>query len=1257
MTVTGDGVQSADAAAASFARRSVISAVSYVAGAAAVLGAGYLSLAVVPNWIFLAIVLIVLAWDAYCLWAEEAQLGHRPVVRTLAAASVAVSFTAAASGPHPQMWVAPVAFVCLAVPLMLESILARATATRVDFVAHLPGVSAAGRMPRLGRPAVTASSVAIGIGAATSSFGGSGLLWLLTAVVMDLFYLSITVIAIHRIRKNTVLNRDLAAAVADYRPEFIIYTSRPDDASYQITMWLPYLERTGRKFAIVTRNAEPAEALAEQTTAPVIARRSVAELEEILVGSIRAVFYVNASSGNATMVRYRELTHVYLGHGDSDKPPSYNPLHAMFDAIFAAGPAATRRYAAHGVTIDNDKFEIVGRPQLESVQRSTAAITRTESPTVLYAPTWRGHVDETMLYSLPRAPTIIERLLQRGARVIFRPHPFSYQFEDDTAAIESVHRILAEDRARTGREHLFGAAAETDHDVIECANLSDAMISDVSSVVSDYLYSGKPFAMVAVSAGVDEFVELYPIGQAAYLLEGDLSNIDHVLDRLLDTDPLWQQRLNLRADYLGDFPDANYADHFVAAAERMISERRLDDGIGRQDAREASESVDATADDTQEPSESTADALTTEDADPSEGDVATLSEETPDNGEVITDGTVTDPASWTSTMGRLRQKVAGRTLLPSGFSLAAFVLLLLSAPIAIVATLGLLGSLVHLLQNRRAVIGRRRPTDMLRVVNAARALLAVTFGVAWTVSYGWSWPIVVASLLLVMTIALETGLEKAWRAIGLEARNIPDARTSGYQPVDRGYVAVTSSVVTGLCWICAYFGAVAIDPFILSLVPFGLAILLYCSGILRGVRSIRLDAQLPALLDDYGAEFAAYFGSNMGIDYQLGMWLPYFQRTGKRFIIVTRDIKMMRTAGRMTKAPVINRPTLRSLEDVITPSLKAAFYVNNAGLNTHFIERREMTHVWLNHGDSEKPACYNPVHGIYDYIFAAGQAGIDRYARHGVEIPDEKFQIVGRPQVSGIRRRTQRIDSIQNKTVLYAPTWRGPYKDTEVYSLPQGEQIVTALLDRGCTVIFRAHSLNYQFPDAKATIARINGMLAADQSTTGRIHKWGVRAEKKMSLTECFNASDAMISDVSAVITDYLQSDKPFSIVSVGRSAIELAGDAPASAVSYVIDGDLANLDPALEQLLHTDPLSANRDQMRKYYLGDFNARHYADAFVDAAADVVDQRAAADAEAEWAGQIAPEMDSTTPVTEAPAHTMTPHAPAADEQQNDAAQLQ
>ena len=88
----------------------------------------------------------------------------------------------------------------------------------------------------------------------------------------------------------------------------MVYTSRPDDASYQVTMWLPYLKRAGLPFVVVTRTAEPAAALARLTDVPVIEARSLKLLESIVVPSLRAAFYVNASSGNGALVRYQHLT-------------------------------------------------------------------------------------------------------------------------------------------------------------------------------------------------------------------------------------------------------------------------------------------------------------------------------------------------------------------------------------------------------------------------------------------------------------------------------------------------------------------------------------------------------------------------------------------------------------------------------------------------------------------------------------------------------------------------------------------------------------------------------------------------------------------------------------------------------------------------------------------------------------------------------------------------------------------------------------
>ena len=93
----------------------------------------------------------------------------------------------------------------------------------------------------------------------------------------------------------------------------------------------------------------------------------------------------------------------------------------------------------------------------------TDPVAEVSTPTVLYAPTWRGHVEETMLYSLPTGERIVAALLDRGATVIFRPHPFSYDFDErrrDHRAGSS--QLLEADARRSGRQHLWGAAAESE---------------------------------------------------------------------------------------------------------------------------------------------------------------------------------------------------------------------------------------------------------------------------------------------------------------------------------------------------------------------------------------------------------------------------------------------------------------------------------------------------------------------------------------------------------------------------------------------------------------------------------------------------------------------------------------------------------------------------------------------------------------------------------------------------------------------------
>ena len=133
--------------------------------------------------------------------------------------------------------------------------------------------------------------------------------------------------------------------------------------------------------------------------------------------------------------------------------------------------------------------------------------------------------------------------------------------------------MLEADTEATGREHLHGDLAEREMDVVDCINACDAMISDVSAIVGDFLHSGKPLSMVSPRTGAEEFLEQFPMARAAYVLEADGSaprGLDAMLEALIGSDPRRDERRRWATYYLGDIPRENYAERFVHVAREEL---------------------------------------------------------------------------------------------------------------------------------------------------------------------------------------------------------------------------------------------------------------------------------------------------------------------------------------------------------------------------------------------------------------------------------------------------------------------------------------------------------------------------------------------------------------------------------------------------------------------------------------------------------------------------------------------------------------
>lgn len=473
--------------------------------------------------------------------------------------------------PHPSHALLAISGVIIMALLLNQATFKRVVTRKPIEAAHLPGARfASGPLvdPRIIFIAETVLVLLTGVSSAAA-----WPVWPLAVSTFAVAAVSLILLAQMAVQHSRahLAPSIVRKALEHHRPEFVLYFSAPIGNEYHVEMWLPYLERLGRPFVIILRESWAFEPIAAMAKSPVILCKSVALLENAIVASMRAAFFVNNGAKNAHMVRFNQLTHIQLLHGDSDKTSSYNPVTAMFDKVYVAGQAAVDRYAANGVYIEPSKFVVVGRPQVETIRVATRPIREASPKTVLYATTWSGLYTDANYSSLRIGSVIIRELLNRDVTVIFRPHPLTGRIAETAALAAGIEQLLAADKLRAGRNHIFGAAAQSELSLFECFNRADAMISDVSGVASDFLYSEKPLAMTDMIGDGPKFVENFPLAKAAYVLRGDASNLTEVLDDLLDADPLARTRRSVKEYYLGDFPAETYADGFVRAARAELA--------------------------------------------------------------------------------------------------------------------------------------------------------------------------------------------------------------------------------------------------------------------------------------------------------------------------------------------------------------------------------------------------------------------------------------------------------------------------------------------------------------------------------------------------------------------------------------------------------------------------------------------------------------------------------------------------------------
>lgn len=359
---------------------------------------------------------------------------------------------------------------------------------------------------------------------------------------------------------------EVTAAVRDrviaLRPQVMLYHSGAPTASYQVNMWLSTLEALPRSTIVVLRERSILRHL-EATSLPVMCIPGPVDLDRLGLGSVRVALYVNNAGKNVPLVRESGIEHVFIGHGDSDKDASSNPFSKIYNQIWVAGPAGRERYIRSRAGFRVDDIVDVGRPQISGVDTYAGPIGAAKM-TVLYAPTWEGFDGEAARTSSVRTgPTLVTRLLSRpDVRLLYKPHP--HIGKESAAAAAADKQIRSAIRRARGRHRVIVGSTPTLYD---CFNKADLLIADVSAVLSEFIATGKPYAVVNLTSMDDEaFRAAFPATSAAYLLDQDGEPLDETLQHVRVGDPLAPRRRELR-DYLLGADEPGTRSRFLAAVD------------------------------------------------------------------------------------------------------------------------------------------------------------------------------------------------------------------------------------------------------------------------------------------------------------------------------------------------------------------------------------------------------------------------------------------------------------------------------------------------------------------------------------------------------------------------------------------------------------------------------------------------------------------------------------------------------------------
>lgn len=257
-----------------------------------------------------------------------------------------------------------------------------------------------------------------------------------------------------------------------------------------LNFWLPYFKEVVDNTLILVRNKEVFHWLSENYPRWHIAyAKEYTDIDKLLPNfKFLSHMYYSSNTGNTIhTLKYNEITHIFLGHGDSDKSASAHKYFRVYDEIWVSGQAHIDRFKNAGFDVDLMTFKKVGRPPLRNILKNNKIDWRDRMElSVLYLPTWEGVYEESNYSSIHLSSELLQSI-----RALTETSQISAKFHPVTGSRDIQYSTLPMDLSQQLTPQNI-KVVDKEVSVSELVAKSNIFICDISAVVSECLAADCP---------------------------------------------------------------------------------------------------------------------------------------------------------------------------------------------------------------------------------------------------------------------------------------------------------------------------------------------------------------------------------------------------------------------------------------------------------------------------------------------------------------------------------------------------------------------------------------------------------------------------------------------------------------------------------------------------------------------------------------------------------------------------------------------